>query len=173
MSLLLYGFTTEFRTWIVHGSASHPAQRSDASSRLMVRRKYRRHGNQRSFFLGFSLRAGCMALSYRGDALLLNSRKRKSEHCAAAGIGLGPDAALVRLDDRAADRQAETHALALGRHERVEQTLGNVLREVPRRYSLTLISTVAPVDATAISISLRSVAAIASTALRMRLTSTC
>src|SRR5262249_51228640 len=39
----------------------------------------------------------------------------------ATGIGLGPDLAAMRLDDRSRDRQPDPHPLAFGGDERLEQ----------------------------------------------------
>jgi len=60
-----------------------------------------------------------------------------SQRGAGSVIRLGPQAALVSLDDRPADRQADTHAVDLGREERVEQLVHAVAVEahagVPHR----------------------------------------
>src|SRR5690606_6361481 len=47
--------------------------------------------------------------------------EREIEDRAALRIGPHADPAAVRLDDRAADRQADAHAMHLGREERLKQ----------------------------------------------------
>src|SRR6185295_13983849 len=50
-------------------------------------------------------------------------RDAKLERHAAAVVALGPDAAVMRLDDGSADGQSHSHAPRLGREERVEKML--------------------------------------------------
>jgi hypothetical protein len=49
-----------------------------------------------------------------------NCRQTKSKRCARAIICLGPQPAAMRLDDRAADRQAQAQAMRFGRVEGLE-----------------------------------------------------
>src|SRR5579859_4086114 len=55
------------------------------------------------------------------------------KHRSASRILACPNPAALRLDDRAADRQADAHALRLGGHERLEQTVRNRWRETAAR----------------------------------------
>src|SRR3954447_5826762 len=50
-------------------------------------------------------------------------RKRKAEDGAAIWIGLGPKTPIMAFDDGTADGEAEPHAGALGRNERLEKTV--------------------------------------------------
>src|SRR5262245_32620885 len=58
-------------------------------------------------------------------------RKTHAEDGAASSIAARLDAPTVRLDDRPHDRQAEAHAVLLGREERLED-LRQALRRNPR-----------------------------------------
>src|SRR6266481_9156017 len=49
----------------------------------------------------------------------------EAEDRAAARPRIDPDPAAMRLDDGPADRQAQSHALALGRDERLEELRGD------------------------------------------------
>ena len=55
------------------------------------------------------------------DLLACDRGQGEGEHRSAAGIGADRDAAAMRLDDGARDRQADAHALPLGGDERLEQ----------------------------------------------------
>src|SRR5437868_12171569 len=48
----------------------------------------------------------------------------KAENRSAAGIGFTFQPTTMRLDDRAANRQAETHAVRFCRDERLEEVIG-------------------------------------------------
>src|SRR5262249_47308172 len=74
-----------------------------------------------------------------GDALV---RYRKREGGAGTVIRLCPETSMMALDDRAADRQPDTHAAALCRVESIEQPVGTLGSEphagIPHRQSHTI-----------------------------------
>ena len=80
----------------------------------------------------------------------------------------------MRLDDACGDRQADAHALRLGRDEGLEQLLGHLRRE-PGPVSATLTSTMPSPAAVVADHAARAARSrsIASMALRIRLSSTC
>src|SRR5579884_3647848 len=55
------------------------------------------------------------------DLLLGHCGQRQREHRAAARVRARRDGPAVRLDDRARDRQTDSHALRLAGDERLEQ----------------------------------------------------
>src|SRR5438105_15733285 len=55
----------------------------------------------------------------------------KAENCSAAGIGFTFQPTTMRLDDRAANRQAETHTIRFCRDERLEEVIGYRFVESP------------------------------------------
>src|SRR5436305_9921905 len=61
--------------------------------------------------------------------VLLFSGKREAENRSADWVRFGPKLAAMRFDDSAADREAEPHAAALGRDERLEQVLRDFRRK--------------------------------------------
>src|SRR5215813_10390757 len=66
------------------------------------------------------------AFSFGGFGIdIVGQRQREGEGDTPAGVWRGLETTAVGVDDRAADRQAETHALFLGRDERLEQLLLN------------------------------------------------
>ena len=62
-------------------------------------------------------------------ALSAGGRKRQDDakDRSASGVLFGPDAAVMRLDDGVADRQADAHAGPFGRDKRLKQPLANVV----------------------------------------------
>src|SRR5437868_7406046 len=61
--------------------------------------------------------------SVMGSVCGLGDGKGEAEQGSAAGIVRGPQRAAVRLDQLAADRQADAQAAGLGRIERLEDPL--------------------------------------------------
>src|SRR5262245_49617253 len=59
------------------------------------------------------------------EILVRYSGHREAEHGAATLVGLHGDLAAVAFDDRARDRQANAHPVALGRDERLEELRRN------------------------------------------------
>src|ERR1700690_1990371 len=68
--------------------------------------------------------SGCIV-----DVPLVYDRKSEMEYCSAGGIGFHPDSSIMRLDDGARNRQADAHAVTLGRDERLKQLPGAVGRD--------------------------------------------
>src|SRR5574337_48850 len=64
-----------------------------------------------------------VGFGFNACSLLPRRRQREAEPCAAPGARIDRDAAAVGLDDRAADRQPDADAVALGREERVEDPI--------------------------------------------------
>ena len=62
-------------------------------------------------------RRACLGSSLQGEA----------KHGSAAGVGLGPHLAAMRLDDAFGDRQSDAHARGLGGDEGLKQAIGNLL----------------------------------------------
>src|SRR5437868_239242 len=62
----------------------------------------------------------------KGRLLVLCRAQGEAEDRAAARPGIDPDPAAMRLDDGPADRQAQSHALALGGDERLEELRGDL-----------------------------------------------
>src|SRR5262245_24902224 len=62
------------------------------------------------------------------DLLRADGTDRKAEDCAAIGVGFHPDSTPMSLNDRARNRQPDSHALRLGRNKRLEQLSGNLGR---------------------------------------------
>ena len=114
-----------------------------------------------------SLRSDCAA---RSSA----TGKREAEGAAAVGVARRREAAAVRFDDRAADREAHAEALRLGAEERREDVggrLGNADAAVADRY----LDARRPAAAV-VTVSVRSpssAACTASTPLSSRFSSTC
>src|ERR1017187_10704028 len=65
--------------------------------------------------------SGCIV-----DVSLVYDRKSEMKYCSAGRIGFHPDSSVMRLDDGARNRQADAHALTLGRDERLKQLLGDL-----------------------------------------------
>src|SRR5215475_16116029 len=63
------------------------------------------------------------------NRLLAGPAQGEAEDGAAARAVLDPDPAAMRLDDGAADREPESHALALGGDEGLEQVRGHLGRQ--------------------------------------------
>ena len=61
-------------------------------------------------------------------------RQRESEDRAASRVWFGAKFAAMLFNDRAADRQADTHPLRLCRKKRLKQPLGNLRGEAGARY---------------------------------------
>ena len=73
----------------------------------------------------------------RSPRVRRRGRHGEPQHCSADGAVLRPDAPVMRLDDRARNRQSESHAVRFGGEERVEQVrhlrFGNTAAEVHHR----------------------------------------
>jgi N-ethylmaleimide reductase len=69
---------------------------------------------------------GALILAVMVVIVVQRRGQREAEGQAATRILAGSDPPAVRLDDRAADRETEPHAVALGRGERLEETIHHV-----------------------------------------------
>src|SRR5690349_18704343 len=65
--------------------------------------------------------------------LLRGGAQRQMENRPATGIGLHPEVATMRFHDGARYRQADTHAMPLGRDEGLEQLFGDFRRDAGTR----------------------------------------
>src|SRR4051812_40380300 len=66
---------------------------------------------------------GCIS-----EILIADPRHSEAKYRAASGVWFHHDPPAMALDDGARDRQADTHAIALGRYEGLKQLLGDFRR---------------------------------------------
>src|SRR5262249_49321396 len=96
-----------------------PIPRFGASAGVAMKK---REGIGSASVQSFGSRSRCRLFALLGNVGWQHELKSR----AAFGAGRGPEAAVVALDDRSANRQAHAHAVGLGREQRIENTIDDL-----------------------------------------------